>query len=61
MTPTNICLDDDRRTKLFAESKRTGAPLSELVRRAIDLYFEAHKDDPSTEYKIVHDRAKGKS
>jgi len=54
MIRTTICLDEDRRTKLFAESKRTGAPLSELVRRAIDLYLDVHKDDPSTEYRIIH-------
>jgi len=28
--------------------------VAELVRRAIDLYIEAHKNDPSTEYRIVH-------
>jgi hypothetical protein len=54
MIRTSICLDEDRRAKLSAESKRTGAPVAELVRRAIDLYIEAHKNDPSTEYRIVH-------
>ena len=54
MIRTSICLDEDRRTKLFAESERTGAPVAELVRRAIDLYLEAHKDDPPTEYRIVY-------
>ncbi len=56
MIRTSICLDEDRRAKLSAESKRTGAPMAELVRRAIDLYIEAHKDDLSTEYQIVHRR-----
>jgi len=54
MIRTTICLDEDRRTKLFAESERTGAPMAELIRRAIDLYLEAHKNDPQTEYQIVH-------
>jgi len=60
MIRTSICLDEDRRTKLSAESDRTGAPMAEIVRRAIDLYLEAHKGDPSTEYQIVH-KQKGQS
>lgn len=60
MIRTSICLDEDRRSKLSAESKRTGAPVAELVRRAIDLYIEAHKDDQPTEYQIVHKRKESK-
>jgi len=61
MIRTSICIDEDRRTKLFAESERTGAPVAELVRRAIDLYLDVHKDDPSTEYQIVHSHKEAKS
>ena len=58
MIRTNICLPENTRSELFAASRRTGAPVAEIVRRAIDIYLEAHKDDPSTEYQIVHKRAK---
>jgi predicted DNA-binding protein len=61
MIRTSICIDKDRRTKLFAESERTGAPLAELVRRAIDLYLEAHRDDSITEYHIIRKHKEDKT
>jgi hypothetical protein len=34
-----LLLDDDRRDRLERESSRTGAPISVLVRRAIDRMY----------------------
>jgi hypothetical protein len=34
-----LLLDDARRERLEAESGRTGAPVSELIRRAIDVVY----------------------
>ena len=53
MIRTNHHLSDDHRYKLAAESARTGAPMAEIIRRALDKYFESHKDDPPSQYRIV--------
>jgi predicted DNA-binding protein len=37
----HLLLDDDRRERLERASERTGAPVSELVRRAIDRVYPA--------------------
>jgi len=37
----HLLLDDDRRERLERASERTGAPVSELVRRAIDRMYPA--------------------
>ncbi|MGA7766036.1 MAG: ribbon-helix-helix domain-containing protein [Candidatus Sulfotelmatobacter sp.] len=36
----NIYLDPQQKVKLDALSEKHGAPLSELIRRAIDLYLK---------------------
>ena len=44
MKRTNMHLKDDQIKRLKALSAKTGAPLSELVRRAIEEYLKKHKD-----------------
>ncbi len=39
-TRLNIYLEPPQKDKLEKLSKKTGAPISELVRRAIDLYLK---------------------
>jgi predicted DNA-binding protein len=40
MKRTNIWLKDEHLKKLKAESAKTGAPASEIIRRAIDSYVK---------------------
>lgn len=40
-----VLLDDERYERLIEESERTGAPVGELVRRAIDHEFEPQGPD----------------
>lgn len=40
-----VLVDDQRYERLIQESERTGAPVGELVRRAIDHEFELHGSD----------------
>jgi predicted DNA-binding protein len=40
MKRTNIWLKDEQLKKLNAESDKTGAPVSEIIRRAIDSYLK---------------------
>lgn len=49
-TRTNVYLTDEQRNALTKLSDETGAPVAELVRRAIDLYLEKQKgkDRPDT-------------
>jgi predicted DNA-binding protein len=39
-TRLNINISEDQKTRLEKLSEKTGAPLAELVRRAIDLYLK---------------------
>jgi predicted DNA-binding protein len=39
-TRINISIDEDQKARLEKLSHKTGAPLSELVRRAIELYLK---------------------
>jgi predicted DNA-binding protein len=39
-TRLNINISEDQKAKLEKLSEKTGAPLAELVRRAIDLYLK---------------------
>lgn len=39
-TRLNIYLDPQQKAKLDKLSDKTGAPVSELIRRAIDLYLK---------------------
>jgi predicted DNA-binding protein len=39
-TRINISINEDQRAGLEKLSKKTGAPMSEVVRRAIDLYLK---------------------
>jgi predicted DNA-binding protein len=39
-TRINISINEDQRAGLEKLSKKTGAPLAEVVRRAIDLYLK---------------------
>ncbi len=43
MKRTNLHLADATRKRLKALSKRTGAPVAELVRRAIEMYLKEQK------------------
>ena len=43
-TRTNIYLTDDQRAGLAALSQQTGAPVAELVRRAVDSYLEKKRE-----------------
>jgi hypothetical protein len=48
-TRTNVYLTDDQRNALAKLSDETGAPVAELVRRAINFYLEQKgKDRPET-------------
>lgn len=40
MKRTNIWLGDGQKRKLEALSKKTGAPVSALIRKAIDAYLK---------------------
>jgi predicted DNA-binding protein len=42
-TRTNIYLSSEQLKRLKAESERTGAPVAELVRRAIDNAYPVEK------------------
>ena len=42
-TRTDIYLTEEQRSNLAALSQQTGAPVAELVRRAIDAYVEKEK------------------
>ena len=41
MKRTSIFLREDQLKKLEDRSKETGAPISELIRRAIDAYLQS--------------------
>jgi len=40
MKRTNIYLEDDQKAKLEKMSAETGAPVAELIRRAIDAFLK---------------------
>ncbi len=40
MVRTNIWLGEDQKKKLEALSKKTGAPVSALIRKAIEAYLK---------------------
>jgi hypothetical protein len=42
-TRINISINEDQRAGLEKSSKKSGAPLAEVVRRAIDAYLEAER------------------
>jgi len=42
-TRLNIYLNQQQKEKLEKLSEKHGAPLSELVRRAVDAYLKEHK------------------
>lgn len=42
-----VLVDDERYERLTRESKRIGAPVGELVRRAIDHEFGSDEPDPA--------------
>jgi hypothetical protein len=44
-----VLIDDERYELLSRESERTGAPVGELVRRAIDHEFSQSSDDAERE------------
>jgi hypothetical protein len=44
MNRTNIYLSDGQKERLQAESERTGLSSSEIIRRAIDYWFELRAD-----------------
>jgi predicted DNA-binding protein len=44
MNRTNIYLSDEQRERLHAESERTGLSSSEIIRRAIDHWFDQRGD-----------------
>ncbi len=44
-----VLVDDARFERLAEESKRSGAPVGELVRRAIDREFPAHGEQAERE------------
>jgi predicted DNA-binding protein len=41
----NIYLNPQQKTQLEKISEKTGAPVAELVRRAVDLYLKKHKEE----------------
>lgn len=43
-TRTNIYLTDEQRQALAKLSEQTGAPVAEIVRRAIDFYLEKQRE-----------------
>jgi len=43
MKRTNIWLEDGQKKKLEALSEKTGAPVSALIRMAIDSYLRKYK------------------
>lgn len=43
MKRTNIYLSPEQLKRLKAESEKTGAPIAELVRRAVDKIYPAKK------------------
>jgi predicted DNA-binding protein len=42
---TNIYLATDQMKQLKALSKKTGAPVAELIRRAVEAYLKARKEE----------------
>lgn len=42
MKRTSLYLEEGQLKKLEAVSKKTGAPVAELIRRAIDAYLKAY-------------------
>jgi predicted DNA-binding protein len=44
MKRTSLFLKDDQLKKLEAISEKTGAPVAELIRRAIDYWLKAKKE-----------------
>jgi predicted DNA-binding protein len=45
MRRTAIFLPEDQSERLQLLTELTGAPMSELIRRAIEIYLESRKDD----------------
>ena len=45
MTRTQIYLTDEQRDSLGTRSARTGRPMSELIREALDEYLRRHADE----------------
>jgi predicted DNA-binding protein len=43
-TRTNIYLTEEQRAGLTALSQQTGAPVAEIVRRAVDAYLEKERE-----------------
>ena len=41
----NIRLSDELYTRLIEEKERTGAPMSEIIRRAADIYLQRDHED----------------
>jgi predicted DNA-binding protein len=41
---THIYMTDAQRAELAALSQKTGAPVAELVRRAVDAYLEKERE-----------------
>jgi hypothetical protein len=50
-TKKNFFLEDDQIKRMKDRSAATGVPMSEIVRRGIDLYFEQIKRGLSNENK----------
>ena len=45
MTRTQIYLTDEQRDNLGTRAARTGRPMSELIREALDEYLRRHADE----------------
>ena len=45
MTRTQIYLTDDQRNSLGSRAARTGRPMSELIREALEEYLGRHADE----------------
>jgi predicted DNA-binding protein len=39
----NVYLEPEQKQRLEAISKKTGAPVAELIRRSINLFLKEHK------------------
>lgn len=46
MQLVHVHVSDELRTRLKAESERTGAPVAELIRRAADEYLARREEKP---------------
>lgn len=46
---THIYMTDAQRAELAALSQKTGAPVAELVRRAVDAYLEMEREKNQSE------------